>query len=321
MHTALARSRSPHCRTLQIAQTRCALRTNYEALIHLLAPWCSIHGEQSCAFTLQVQVDRVAGSAEPAFFRGMGHLVTARYGENLFLFDLLRRKVQAWLSPAVALEINLWERRFFPLILGVFGCTVGILPLHSACVVKNGRGVLIAGESMSGKSTLAVALAKEGFALLSDDWTYIRTLDGQATAHGLNVPIKLLPDAIAYFPELSSTAPLQTTNGEVAYEIAASEILRLRAAFTCVPEALVFLERVPHGEARLLPASNSFVREYINNSVDRLPAELSDSSQQRERMIDVLCGLPSCIFRYSGAPGEGARSLTKLLKLQKEVVL
>jgi hypothetical protein len=316
----LARSRFPHCRTLQIARTRCVLRTNYEALIHLLAPRASAFGEQHCDFSLQVQVDRGAGSAEPAFFRGMGHLVTARYGDNLFLFDLRRRKVHAWVSRSVAKDRDLWERRFFPLILGVLGCTIGVLPLHSACVVREGRGIFIAGESMAGKSTLAVALAKEGFALLSDDWTYVRFQDRQLVAHGLNAPIKLLPDAVAHFPELQAATAFHTANGEIAYELLADELLHLRVVSSCVPQLALFLERNSESKNELVPASSSFVREYINNSVDRLPRELWDSAQRRDRMIECLGNLPSWRLRYSGSPQAGARLVAHFLEQQKEVV-
>ncbi len=293
------------------------LRTNYEALIHLLAPQASVFGEQHCDFSLHVQVDRGAGSAEPAFFRGMGHLVTARYGENLFLFDLRRREVHAWISRSVAENRGLWEHRFFPLMLGVLGCTVGILPLHSACVAKQGRGIFIAGESMAGKSTLAVALAKEHFALLSDDWTYVRWQDGRFTAHGLKAPIKLLPDAVANFPELRALSTCRTSNGEIAYEISAREFPQMRVISTCTPELFLFLERTPVGGDAMIPASSSFVREYINNSVDRLPGELWDSVRRRERMIERLSELPSWRFRYSGSPQAGARFIKQFLSNRK----
>ena len=53
------------------------------------------------------------------------------------------------------------------------GTTVGVMPLHSACLDHDGRGLLLAGNSGAGKSTLTVALARCGFSLISDDWTYI----------------------------------------------------------------------------------------------------------------------------------------------------
>jgi hypothetical protein len=45
----------------------------------------------------------------------------------------------------------------------------GVVPLHAAALGRRGRGVLLAGPSGAGKTTLAVALAEAGWALASDD--------------------------------------------------------------------------------------------------------------------------------------------------------
>lgn len=46
--------------------------------------------------------------------------------------------------------------------------------LHASCVATDGRAVLIAGPSGSGKSDLALRLMDRGFTLVSDDRTIIR---------------------------------------------------------------------------------------------------------------------------------------------------
>ncbi len=46
--------------------------------------------------------------------------------------------------------------------------------LHASCVASEGRAVLIAGPSGSGKSDLALRLIDRGFKLVSDDRTIIR---------------------------------------------------------------------------------------------------------------------------------------------------
>jgi serine kinase of HPr protein (carbohydrate metabolism regulator) len=50
--------------------------------------------------------------------------------------------------------------------------------LHASCVATEGRAVLIAGPSGSGKSDLALRLLDRGFTLVSDDRTIIRK-DGE----------------------------------------------------------------------------------------------------------------------------------------------
>lgn len=58
-----------------------------------------------------------------------------------------------------------------PLLLSLGGMTV----LHAACVVIAGNATAILGGSRSGKSTLAVAVARRSGLLLSDDITVVRS--------------------------------------------------------------------------------------------------------------------------------------------------
>ena len=46
--------------------------------------------------------------------------------------------------------------------------------LHASCVARDGRAVLIAGPSGSGKSDLSLRLLDRGFTLVSDDRTIVR---------------------------------------------------------------------------------------------------------------------------------------------------
>ena len=46
--------------------------------------------------------------------------------------------------------------------------------LHASCVAMDGRAVLLAGPSGSGKSDLALRLLDRGFMLVSDDRTIVR---------------------------------------------------------------------------------------------------------------------------------------------------
>jgi len=54
--------------------------------------------------------------------------------------------------------------------------------LHSSTVALNGRAVLIAGPSGSGKSDLALRLLDRGFTLVSDDRTIVRKQGGKLIA-------------------------------------------------------------------------------------------------------------------------------------------
>jgi serine kinase of HPr protein (carbohydrate metabolism regulator) len=62
-------------------------------------------------------------------------------------------------------------------------------------VAKKQGGLLLVGPGRSGKSTLAVALARAGFAFLSDHRTFCSWRNGKLSAWGLATTLKLRDDA------------------------------------------------------------------------------------------------------------------------------
>lgn len=69
----------------------------------------------------------------------------------------------------------------------------GRTPIHAAGIMIDGRAVLLAGASGSGKSSLAHAAARRGIRVLSDDTIYIQ-LDPDFRVWGMPRPIHLMLD-------------------------------------------------------------------------------------------------------------------------------
>ena len=78
------------------------------------------------------------------------------------------------LDPAAAVD-----QAFAVLFRAALDETVRYIVLHAAALERDGRALLIAGPSESGKTTLALALLREGFRLLSDDFTPLDRATGQ----------------------------------------------------------------------------------------------------------------------------------------------
>ena len=308
-----------HRASLRFAGVECSFSSDSPEARDTLCPWIS-SSAAAPDFTLRVHNVNCSPEMAPTHFRGMEHLVIARYGANVLLFDLLRKNVDAWIAASLISNLTLWNERFIPLILGVMGCAVGVLPLHSACVVKDGRGVLLAGQSMAGKSTLSVALAKHGYEFLSDDWVYVRLAPSGLVVHGLNAPVKLLEDAHIFFSELDPSSAAPTANCEIGYEVSASSKLGLKVARTCLPAALFFIERIQPSTATLVQVSPAYTREYLEHSVECLPSSLIEIKATRETIIDRVSHLPARRFRYSGPPNCGAVELSRFLEQIFEVV-
>jgi hypothetical protein len=256
----------------------------------------------------------------PAHFRAMHHVVVASFGAaNVFLFDLRRGIAAAKVSQTVAADAEFWQRVLLPIAAGVFGASIGLLPLHSACLAREGDGMLIVGESGAGKSTLAVALARLNFDYISDDWTYCTETEGALVAHGTSARVKLLPDAARHFPLLGEHEPHISMNGELAFEVRADEVFGARMHKRCVPRMLVFYCRTGNPFSRFTPLDSTAARDYMERNVERLPAQLAEAAATRSALMNTVAGLPCWKFECGGSPGFIAQELeTFFEQRQKE---
>lgn len=73
----------------------------------------------------------------------------------------------------------------------------GLIPLHASSVQFDDKAILFAGISGSGKSTLAAGFYKKGYAILDDDISVIRMMDGKPFVVPGYPQMKLWADTIA----------------------------------------------------------------------------------------------------------------------------
>ncbi len=308
----------PYRLELTLAGALCRLRTNSHTVVRTMHA-CRANNtqEHSGAFEMHVSVSDAcdAGFRHP-HFRGLGHLVTASFGEaNVFVFDLACRKVVATICQELAADRDFWDRILLPIALGVLGPAVGVVPVHAACLTFDGLGMLIAGESGAGKSTLSVALAQHGFGYISDDWSYLTLQRDQLVSHGMSVPAKLLPDAVKHFPALTQCRLAPALNGELAYELGAAE-LGVEAQLSCEPRWFFFLERKTELGCRLRPAFSEEAQDYVERSVERLPPELGEMIQTRADLLRTLSRLSCWKLSYGGPPVVAVEGLQRFFAEQ-----
>jgi hypothetical protein len=75
----------------------------------------------------------------------------------------------------------------------------------------------------------------------------------------------------------------------------------------------VFLERVQRPGSDFVRLSSAEARNYLVSSVERLPAQLVDAAQRRNRIIDSISNLPCWSFRYGGIPQFAAGKLREFV--------
>lgn len=300
-----------------IAGSHCLLSTNSYNVLRHATPWqASEKQDDAPSFEMEIlenaSLDSLTGKLP--HFRGARHLVFAMLEPRSFLgFDLLRRRVIGVLSSAAVHDRSFWNAQLLPITIGLIGTTLGVAPLHCACLDRNGDGILLAGVSGAGKSTLSAALAQRGFALVSDDWTYLSFRQSVLSAHGLAAPIKLLPHSVRYFPELSKHGPRKTMNGEIAYEVDASKLFRSPVKTSSRPKWLLFLERSAIPGCRFAPCRGEFVTQFFESNAERLPDELSAAKSARSQIIASLSACQSWSLRTGDDPHQTAEAIERFL--------
>jgi hypothetical protein len=298
-----------------LAGLSCTIHSNSIELLDGIAAVQPRRNEGSPGFTFRVDArsDVRRGSAEQSHYRGLGNLVCAMFGDDeLFVFDLINGEVRAIVSLSTASDVEFWLHTIFPMTLGVLGLSRGLVPLHSACLARPGHGLLLAGESGAGKSTLAVALAQNGWSLLSDDWTYLTIDSSTLLARGTEVPVKLLEDASALFPELHAHKPRRSLNGELAFEVPA-DALNINFVSECIPHRLVFIERNQSGKTKLEPCDSGYTASFFLRWAENLPDEISERANDlRLKIISRVASLDCWRLSYSGSPSVGAAAINEL---------
>jgi hypothetical protein len=298
-----------------VAGTNCFLSTNSRAVVDSVSRLHPLAEKMlSRSFEMGVLVDSsltrgVEGNPQ---FRGMDHLVFAFFNDKeTFTFDLRRSTVFGVVSPQTAADPYFWNELLLPIALGVLGTTIGIVPIHAACLDRNGRALLIAGPSGAGKSTLAVALSRQGLSLVSDDWTYVGSDGNGLTTYGLRASVKLLPDAAHHFPELNRMRPAKSLNGEMAYEVDPRHVFGCSVRFDSKPSSLLFLERLGEACCEFIPIVPSTIESFFEANSERLPSEFAPAMARRSEIIGQLARIDCCLLKTGLSPKETATAVRR----------
>lgn len=129
----------------------------------------------------------------------------------------------------------------------------GRFSLHAAGLALDGRGILVAGTSGSGKSTTAIALLRGGFGFLADDTVFLTSGPGPLTVLGFADEIDVTSETIGLFPELSPLAEAEPNlvNGKRSFR--PETMYGIEPVGSCPPAALVLAGARTSGPSRLRP--------------------------------------------------------------------
>ncbi len=139
--------------------------------------------------------------------------------------------------------------------------------IHSACIWKNGRSLMLRGAPGAGKSTTAYVALRAGFSLVAEDATFPRRNGaGEIEMFGLPWTMYLLPDAVRFFPELCGAPQFQRSSGETKISIDVKERFPGQSR-ACAPLGpTVFVTRSTDGQSRIVPMGRDEFQLRLNET-------------------------------------------------------
>jgi hypothetical protein len=278
--------------------------TNCEQMLEAArASFMAVEPSGSADFSVRFWADDALLSRPPwpnPYVRGLGHLVFAGFdGASSILADLQTRRVIGRFSAAMAADTAHWRMVIFPVLLSIVAGSVGLVELHASCVARGQQGLLLLGPSRSGKSTLAMALTRAGFRLLSDDRTFCSLTRDELQAWGLPRPLKLRREAAQWFEDYRDREPTDVQNGEFVFHCEPDQQSARPHSQKCKPRLLVFLEQQQTCGFSMMPIGSSEARFRIEQD---LLAESTDAVRKQSETLDQLLSVPCRILRYGGSP-------------------
>jgi hypothetical protein len=182
-----------------------------------------------------------------------------------------------------------------------------IVPVHAACVARDGSGVLLCGWSGAGKSTLAFACARAGWTFVGDDSTWLLPEEDRGAVGRPHVA-RLRGDASQLFPELEGYARSASPNGKLTIEVPLSAFPNIRTASRCRIGCVVMLNRDGGGGAmaEAIPAS-----EIVERLIGDMPSYGGEVRALVEKTARKLLSVPAYRLTY-GPLDEAVKALGEL---------
>ncbi len=293
------------------------VKTNSKDVLAAAAEcWSGYEREFECEpVELQVIVrPQGALSPEPAYGCQRHLFSIIGDADNFAAADLERLFAFAVVSAKTAADHS-WLRWFFvETLVYTLLAQRHAVPVHGACVARNGCGILLCGRSGAGKSTLSFACAREGWTFISDDGTWLLPdsengfLYSAVEALGRPREARFRPDAPHLFPELEGCAERARPNGKIGLAVRLGDFPLIRTASRCAIRAVAFLDRTHSGVAELAGMPKNDALEAL---LEDRPSYGAAVDARHEKAIRRLTELPLFQLRYQSLE-DGVRLLARL---------
>ena len=129
--------------------------------------------------------------------------------------------------------------------------------IHAAALARNGKGLLIPGFTGSGKTTLSIALLREGFRFLGDDRTFIKKETDGLKLLAFPDELDVTKETISSFPEMKELPQDAFKLGPRKKKFWVERVYPDSIVNISVPKILLFPKIVQKEESQLQPLSKA----------------------------------------------------------------
>jgi len=263
---------------------------------------------------LMLRSDHDCHAEDAPWFRGKGYFALARFTHaDSVWFNLRTCRACGFFSAAIASDAARWHKDILPAVAGILAPAIAVAPVHAACLSNNNSGILLTGKSGVGKSTLAVILARRGYGFLADDWSYLAQTRTGINAWSVPVPVKLLPDAVSYFPELASYLCAHSLNGELAYEVSPQECFGLSRKDHCPIRCIVLLDRSQQPGITISPVPAAEAIDWLCFEIEQLTGQLTSAYRAQIGLLEGLSESVCLRVTFNAPPQEVASAIDDAL--------
>ncbi len=205
-----------------------------------------------------VAADGPSGIPAPPAYRGQAHLLLILSDQaNFAVCDYTRSFAYCALTPGALVDPGWFRYYYLEAVAGAMLAQLYLVPLHAACVARDGRGVLLCGDSGAGKSSLAFACATRGWTYIADDASCLLKGSRDRTVLGRPFQFRFRESAGTLFPELRGRFAGRDRQGKMTIEVRTQDLPAIKTALRAQVDRLVFLDRRSSGSARISPVSGA----------------------------------------------------------------
>ena len=224
-------------------------------------------------------------------------IVWSADADNYWCGDMATGFASAWVTAGLAAETRYFRYHVLEAMAYCLLDSLHVVAVHAACVAWNGHGVLLAGDSGSGKSSLAYACARRGWTYIADDASSLVRRGTARIVLGDPRLFRFRATAGALFPEFEGMEESPHALGKPTIEVPADSLPAVRTAVESRVDAVVFLKRREGHDPRveLVPvAADDVIRRL---SFSPWPADLPGVGE-RAAVLQRLADVGACEMSY-----------------------